>query len=753
MQPPLPPLPGLGVPVPPPHPPKASEGRRLRVLVAKQIPEDHFGKDGVYAAPGAKSIPLALVRHNTQSGPAKDSSGSLIEHTVLGEIDDFEELDKIYSKPELETSGDDSAVTIEAPQGNRKQVKVAVNAQQRQSGRAGLRSAEMTDERREWLNRLHIFQRYREVREEHALSNWKRHSIEWNRVEESIAKRTSKPAESLLMARLNEYRKFVEERDLIEEALLLLEEHNINFWKTGLRIGTDLLGLIERLRTYEQTGSRPHKRLIDYQLAKKRELRQVISHLDPFYGHDDSGYLEIVGHGINGEQNAKLTEAYMSRLDRRARGQTRDDDLFHGMRLVFSAKRLFFQVTLGEVSSSILTVHNRGTVSIHFEWVPVPHPNPLQVKATYDGIQRFYLSHTRGVILPGMAYDFPIIFKSASPGGLAIEEDVNKNKRNQIERMLRKRYAETVARETIESILRGIKTRPRSSMYEMDPNQSLFEQSNKEMNLMMAIPQADVRSAYIAKLNGLVQQSATAPLAPTTTVLYAICYDVFIELAGKIADASESMRRRLNLPLAVTARFFEVDEMLEEGIDVAAEAPGASNAGDPKKAAPAPAASVAAPAAKDAKKGAAAAPPAKPSEPAKKGGAVGKKPNEAPPAPEVEEAAHPVAAPKTATRKTPAAVSRLRQLTADPSGPKLLKVGTKKKGCSGQVYTLEYVSDTSRFDEVVEQDGVKVVIDSKALFSLIGSEMDFVEDALSAQFVFHNPNVKEMCGCGQSFVA
>ncbi|KAL2918825.1 Iron-sulfur assembly protein 1 [Polyrhizophydium stewartii] len=340
----------------------------------------------------------------------------------------------------------------------------------------------------------------------------------------------------------------------------------------------------------------------------------------------------------------------------------------------------------------------------------------------------------------------------------------------------------------------------------MRHDQKLTCFTNKQ--LMMAIPQADVRSAYIAKLNGLVQQSATAPLAPTTTVLYAICYDVFIELAGKIADASESMRRRLNLPLArAAARFFEVDEMLEEGIDVAAEAakpantaaepgkkpgapgaaPGASNAGDPKKAAPAPAASVAAPAAKDAKKGAAAAPPAKPSEPAKKGGAVGKKPNEAPPAPEVEEAAHPVAAPKTATRKaralsasavaqggavgaavrkaaarpavkavltlTPAAVSRLRQLTADPSGPKLLKVGTKKKGCSGQVYTLEYVSDTSRFDEVVEQDGVKVVIDSKALFSLIGSEMDFVEDALSAQFVFHNPNVKEMCGCGQSFVA
>ncbi|KAJ3090711.1 Iron-sulfur assembly protein 1, partial [Phlyctochytrium bullatum] len=81
-------------------------------------------------------------------------------------------------------------------------------------------------------------------------------------------------------------------------------------------------------------------------------------------------------------------------------------------------------------------------------------------------------------------------------------------------------------------------------------------------------------------------------------------------------------------------------------------------------------------------------------------------------------------------------------------------VGTRKKGCSGQAYTLDYVepSQVGRLDEVVEQDGVRVLIDSKALFSLIGSEMDFVEDALSSQFVFNNPNVKEMCGCGQSFM-
>lgn len=82
----------------------------------------------------------------------------------------------------------------------------------------------------------------------------------------------------------------------------------------------------------------------------------------------------------------------------------------------------------------------------------------------------------------------------------------------------------------------------------------------------------------------------------------------------------------------------------------------------------------------------------------------------------------------------------------------LLKISIKKKGCSGQAYSLEYVKQPSKFDELVEQDGVKVLVDSKALFSLIGSEMDYVEDKLSSQFVFHNPNVKEMCGCGQSFM-
>ncbi|KAJ3276007.1 Iron-sulfur assembly protein 1 [Terramyces sp. JEL0728] len=98
---------------------------------------------------------------------------------------------------------------------------------------------------------------------------------------------------------------------------------------------------------------------------------------------------------------------------------------------------------------------------------------------------------------------------------------------------------------------------------------------------------------------------------------------------------------------------------------------------------------------------------------------------------------------------TQSAVDRLKQLEKDS---KYLKIGTKKKGCSGLSYSMEYVDQINKFDEKVEQDGVTVVVDSKALFSLIGSEMDFQKDTLSSQFTFKNPNVKEMCGCGESFM-
>ncbi|KAK7688252.1 hypothetical protein QCA50_008622 [Cerrena zonata] len=121
-----------------------------------------------------------------------------------------------------------------------------------------------------------------------------------------------------------------------------------------------------------------------------------------------------------------------------------------------------------------------------------------------------------------------------------------------------------------------------------------------------------------------------------------------------------------------------------------------------------------------------------------------------PPIPKAERPKPKLRAAKAAITLTPGAVERLHVLMKSPT-PQHLRIGVRNKGCAGMSYHLEYVDKAGKFDEVVEQDGVKVLIDSKALFSIIGSEMDWKEDALSAKFAFNNPNVKDACGCGESF--
>lgn len=106
---------------------------------------------------------------------------------------------------------------------------------------------------------------------------------------------------------------------------------------------------------------------------------------------------------------------------------------------------------------------------------------------------------------------------------------------------------------------------------------------------------------------------------------------------------------------------------------------------------------------------------------------------------------------KAAITLTPTAVDHLKALLDSPT-PKLIRVGVRNRGCSGLTYHLEYVDKPGKFDEEVTQDGVKVLIDSKALFSIIGSEMDWIDDKLTSRFVFHNPNSKGQCGCGESFM-
>ena len=83
-----------------------------------------------------------------------------------------------------------------------------------------------------------------------------------------------------------------------------------------------------------------------------------------------------------------------------------------------------------------------------------------------------------------------------------------------------------------------------------------------------------------------------------------------------------------------------------------------------------------------------------------------------------------------------------------------VRVGVRRRGCNGYSYVMKYAEEgenISRLDEVVEAKDVKVIVDSKALMFLIGTEMDYVDDEVKSEFVFNNPNSKGECGCGESF--
>jgi len=98
---------------------------------------------------------------------------------------------------------------------------------------------------------------------------------------------------------------------------------------------------------------------------------------------------------------------------------------------------------------------------------------------------------------------------------------------------------------------------------------------------------------------------------------------------------------------------------------------------------------------------------------------------------------------------TPRAVAQIARLMAR-DGAHGLKIGVKKGGCAGMEYTMEWAEAAGKFDEIVEQDGARVIIDPQAVLYLLGTQMDYKVDKLSAQFVFNNPNQSSACGCGES---
>jgi iron-sulfur cluster assembly protein len=101
---------------------------------------------------------------------------------------------------------------------------------------------------------------------------------------------------------------------------------------------------------------------------------------------------------------------------------------------------------------------------------------------------------------------------------------------------------------------------------------------------------------------------------------------------------------------------------------------------------------------------------------------------------------------------TDAAAERVKALIARSEEPVLgLRVGVKKGGCSGLMYEVEYAKDRKKFEEVVEDKGVKVFVAPTAVMFLLGAEMDYQEDKFASGFTFSNPNEKDRCGCGESF--
>jgi iron-sulfur cluster assembly protein len=102
-------------------------------------------------------------------------------------------------------------------------------------------------------------------------------------------------------------------------------------------------------------------------------------------------------------------------------------------------------------------------------------------------------------------------------------------------------------------------------------------------------------------------------------------------------------------------------------------------------------------------------------------------------------------------RLTDAAAQRIKAVMAKADRPvAALRVGVKNGGCAGMSYYMEYADKVDPRDEVIEDKGVRILVDPKAVLFLLGTEMDYKVDKLSAQFVFNNPNQTGACGCGES---
>lgn len=101
---------------------------------------------------------------------------------------------------------------------------------------------------------------------------------------------------------------------------------------------------------------------------------------------------------------------------------------------------------------------------------------------------------------------------------------------------------------------------------------------------------------------------------------------------------------------------------------------------------------------------------------------------------------------------TKSALNRFKFLLQKKNDKNLMvKLSLVRKGCNGMSYTINYTDTKHKFDELCEEDGIKLILDNKSLLMLIGTEIDYVKDDIREEFVFKNPKAKGNCGCGESF--
>lgn len=99
---------------------------------------------------------------------------------------------------------------------------------------------------------------------------------------------------------------------------------------------------------------------------------------------------------------------------------------------------------------------------------------------------------------------------------------------------------------------------------------------------------------------------------------------------------------------------------------------------------------------------------------------------------------------------TESAKERLKLLN-EMHGENPIRLTVKGTGCSGNAYQMDFSNENNEFDEVIEGEGFKLIVDVKAIFAILGTELDWEENGIESKFVFKNPNVVALCGCGESF--